>query len=347
MDSLLKKAAERMIHINKSQIDEKCPISIIDIDKWEWAQGVGLYGLYKYAEASGKREYIDYLADWFEKRIKEGLPEKNVNTCAPMLTMTYIYEITKNKELLKYIKQWAHWVYYDMPRTEDGGLQHITTGIENKGQLWADTLFMTNLFLARAGALLGEKKYTDESKRQMLVHIKYLFDRQSGLFYHGWSFLRRDNFSAVHWGRGNCWYTAAVVDFLEICECEEYLKNYLLDTLRSQAAALKKYQCEDGMWRTIIDDSTSYKEASATAGFAYGLLKALGKGFLGEEYEAVAQKALEAVKSRIDEDGTVLDVSYGTPVFDSAEEYKNVEICPMTYGQALAILCMSEGLKSL
>lgn len=58
------------------------------------------------------------------------------------------------------------------------------------------------------------------------------------------------------------------------------------------------------------------------------------------------KKALEAVKSRIDEDGTVLDVSYGTPVFDSAEEYKNVEICPMTYGQALAILCMSEGLKS-
>lgn len=123
-------------------------------------------------------------------------------------------------------------------------------------------------------------------------------------------------------------------------------KSQIDENLRSQAAALKKYQCEDGMWRTIIDDSTSYKEASATAGFAYGLLKALRKGFLGEEYRGMAQKALEAVKSRIDEDGTVLDVSYGTPVFDSAEEYKNVEICPMTYGQALAILCMSEGLKS-
>ena len=346
MKSLLNKTADKMIQINKAQFSEECPISIIDIEKWEWAQGVGLYGLYQYWKASGEDRYFEFLKDWYKKRIAEGLPEKNVNTCAPMLTLTYMYEETHNEEFLEYIKEWSAWVFNEMPRTEDGGLQHITTGIENKGQLWADTLFMTNLFLARAGVILGIKEYEEESKRQFLIHIKYLFDKSCGLWYHGWSFLRRDNFSAVHWGRGNCWYTAGVVDYLEMIDVEPYLKQYLTDTLTAQAAALKKYQCPDGMWRTIVDDDTSYEETSATAGFAYGLLKAVRKGYISSDYRATALKALEAVKARIDEDGTVLEVSYGTPVFETAQEYKDVEICPMTYGQALAILCMNEGLKA-
>lgn len=346
MKELLEKTADKMITINKAQFNEECPISIIDIEKWEWAQGVGLYGLYQYYKSSGNRKYLDFLDTWYKKRTEEGLPEKNVNTCAPMLTLTYIYEETKNPAFPEYIKEWASWVFNEMPRTEDGGLQHITTGVENKGQLWADTLFMTNLFLARAGVLLGIKEYEDESKRQFLIHIKYLFDKSSGLWYHGWSFLRRDNFSAVHWGRGNCWYTAGVVDYLEMLDVEPYLKKYLTDTLISQLDALVKYQCSDGMWRTIIDDETSYEETSATAGFAYGILKAVRKGYISADYKKYALKALKAVTERIDESGTVLEVSYGTPVFENADEYKQVEKCPMTYGQALAILCMNEGLKA-
>lgn len=345
MKTLLEKTANRMININNANFNEECPISIINMNKWEWAQGVGLYGIYKYWKSFGEKKYFDFLNNWYKKRIQEGLPEKNVNTCAPMLTLTYMYEETNDEVFLEYIKEWSKWVFNEMPRTEDGGLQHITTGIENKGQLWADTLFMTNLFLARAGVILKIKEYVDESKRQFLIHIKYLFDKSSGLWYHGWSFLRKDNFSAVHWGRGNCWYTAGVVDYLDTVTVEPFLKVYLIDTLKAQAAALKKYQCRDGMWRTIIDDETSYEETSATAGFSYGLLKAVRKGYIGYEYRETAINALEAVKKRIDKDGTVLEVSYGTPVFETALEYKNVEICPMTYGQALAILCINEGLK--
>lgn len=345
MKNLIEKAANRMITIEHGAFNEECPISIIDINKWEWAQGVGLYGLYQYWEYSGKQYYFDFLINWYDERMSEGLPEKNVNTCAPMLTMTFLYEQTKNEKYLDCIKEWAQWVMESMPRTEDGGLQHITTGNENKGQLWADTLFMTNLFLARAGVLLGRKDFEDESKKQFMIHIKYLFDRKNGLWFHGWSFERRDNFSAVHWGRGNCWYTAGVVDYMDMLYVEPFLKEYMTDTLLSQAEALKKYQCEDGMWRTIIDDETSYEESSATAGFAYGILKAVRKGYIGSEYEEMAVKALEAVMQRIDENGVVSEVSYGTPVFDTAQEYKSVEKCPMTYGQALALLCMIEGLK--
>lgn len=345
MKTLIEKTADRMISIDNAGFSEECPISIIDINKWEWAQGVGLYGIYKYWKISKEQRYLDFLIEWYTKRVEEGLPEKNVNTCAPMLTLTYLYEINKNEKWLDIIKEWALWIYTEMPRTEDAGLQHITTGVENNGQLWADTLFMTNLFLVRAGVILEKQEYIDESKKQFLIHIKYLFDRNSGLWFHGWSFLRRDNFSAVHWGRGNCWYTAGVVDYLEMVEVEPTIKEYLLQTYKSQTEALKRYQNENGMWKTIIDDESSYDETSATAGFCYGILKGIRKGWLDDSYLECAKSALEAVCKRISDDGTVLEVSYGTPVFDTVDEYKNVPCCPMTYGQALAILCMTEGLN--
>ncbi len=344
MSDIIEKVANKMIHIENDSFCEECSISIIDINKWEWAQGVGIYGLYKYWCYTKKDWCIDFLLKWFEERMKEGLPEKNVNTCAPMLTLTFVYEYTKNGKFLDIIKEWAYWVMNDMPRTKDGGLQHITTGIENKGQLWIDTLMMTNLFLARAGKILGIKEYVEESKRQFLIHIKYLFDKQSGLFFHGWSFERNDNFSATNWGRGNCWYTVCVGEYIDMIETEPFFKQFLIDTLVSQVEALKKYQCESGMWRTVINDETSYEESSATAGFAYGILHAVRMGYIDEKYREVAEKAIKAIHDCIDEDGVLQKVSYGTPVFENAGDYKKIELCPMTYGQALAMLCLTEEL---
>ena len=345
MRALIEKVADRMIFMGNDGFSEECPISIIDINKWEWAQGVGLYGIYKYWKAAGQERYFEFLVQWYKDRIKEGLPEKNVNTCAPILTLTYLYKIVKNEQWLDIIKEWAAWIYNEMPRTEDGGLQHITTGVENKGQLWADTLFMTNLSLARAGVILKKQEYIEESKKQFLIHIKYLFDKKNGLWFHGWSFLRRDNFSEVHWGRGNCWYTFGVADYLDMVELEPTIKEYLLQTYKTQVRALKQNQNENGMWKTIIDDKDSYDETSATAGFCYGILKGVRKGWLEEDYWECAKSAFDAVCKRVADDGTVLEVSYGTPVFEIADEYKEVPFCPMTYGQALAILCMTEWLE--
>lgn len=55
------------------------------------------------------------------------------------------------------------------------------------------------------------------------------------------------------------------------------LREFLLSTLNAQVAALAKYQDESGLWHTLINDSNSYLESSATAGFAYGILKAVHK----------------------------------------------------------------------
>ncbi|GJM68596.1 hypothetical protein HMSSN036_08120 [Paenibacillus macerans] len=187
---------------------------------WNWPQGVGLYGIYKYWRLTNDQRALEIINEWFHARIREGAPPKNVNTMAPLLTLAFLYEDTGNRTYLPYLEDWAEWVMHDMPRTKEGGLQHMTYGPENKNQLWDDTLMMTVLPLAKIGKLLNKPEYLEEAKKQFLIHIKYLTDRKTGLWYHGWTFEGNHNYAEALWARGNCWITIAIPEMIEILELE-------------------------------------------------------------------------------------------------------------------------------
>ena len=310
---------------------------------WEWTQGVGLFGVWKLYRETKDERYMDILINYYERQLKIGLPAKNVNTVTPLLAMSYVAEEKKNDTYMDICKEWAKWIYEDFPRTREGGLQHITSDSVNEGELWDDTLFMTVLFLANMGRILGEQKYIDEAEYQFLLHVKYLADKKTGLWYHGWTFEERNNFAGAFWGRGNCWITAAIPEYLEIADCDESVRRYLTEALRAQARSLEKYQAENGMWHTLIDDPDSYVESSATCGFAYGLLKGVHMGLLDGAYEAVALKPLEQILAYTDGEGILQQVSYGTPMGrEDKNFYKEIPLKPMPYGQALAMLYFLE-----
>lgn len=323
-------------------IEETCPISIISMDAWEWPQGVALFAMYQYYKESGDRGVLEYLKNWFDRQIAKGLPSQNINTTCPMLTLACIYEEEGSEKYLPLLQEWLDGVMYGLPRTMEGGLQHIVSGVQNEGQLWDDTLYMTVLFLAKMGQVLGREDYIQESIRQFMVHIKYLSDVKTGLFFHGWTFHGHHHFAEALWGRGNSWYTAGLVDYLECLDGNEGVRQFLLTTLLRQAEALEGCQDENGLWHTILDDRDSYLETSASCAFAYGILKAVRKGYLPERFAFVGKKAVRGVMSQISEDGTVNGVSYGTPVFHTIQEYKEIPICPMPYGQSMALMMLVE-----
>lgn len=326
-------------------VEETCPISIISMDAWEWPQGVALFAMYQYYKESGDKSILEYLKNWFDRQIEKGLPSQNINTTCPMLTLACIYEEEQEERYLPLLQEWLEGVMYRLPRTPEGGLQHIVSGNLNEGQLWDDTLYMTVLFLARMGRVLGNEDYIQESIRQFIVHIKYLSDVKTGLFFHGWTFKGNHHFAEALWGRGNSWYTAGLVDYLECLEGNEGVKEFLLSTLKRQAEALESCQDESGLWHTILNDKDSYLETSASCAFAYGILKAVRMGYLPARFALVGEKAVKGVMEQIAEDGTVKGVSYGTPVFDTLQEYKEIPICPMPYGQSMALMMLVEAYR--
>jgi unsaturated rhamnogalacturonyl hydrolase len=315
---------------------------------WNWPQGVGLYGIYKYWKLTNDQRALDIVNDWFSARFQEGAPPKNVNTMAPLLTLAYLYEDTGNQTYLPYLEDWAEWVMYDMPRTKEDGLQHMTYGPENLNQLWDDTLMMTVLPLAKIGKLLNRPEYLEEAKKQFLIHIKYLTDKKTGLWFHGWTFEGNHNYAEALWARGNCWITIAIPEIIEILELQkgDFLREFLIDALNRQIEALAEYQNVSGLWHTLINDRTSYLEASASAGFAYGILKSVHKRYVSQDYLEVAHKAIRGIISEINTEGELQNVSVGTGMGDTLEFYKEIRKTAMPYGQSLAVLCLSEYLHA-
>lgn len=310
---------------------------------WEWTQGVGLFGLWKLFEKTGDRQYLTILTRYYDRQLQIGFPALNVNTMAPFLTMSYVGAYLGEEKYLAPCRESAAWIMAHFPRTMEGGLQHMTSDCLNDQELWDDTLFMTVLFLAHMGKIEGNPAYTEEAQYQFLLHAKYLADRKTGLWYHGWTFHGRHNFAGAFWGRGNCWITMAIPEFLEMGTCTPGVRRMLTQALLDQVESLRNYQDASGMWHTLIDDESSYLEASATCGFAYGILKAVHTGLIDREYETVALKALEPILGCIADDGVVHQVSYGTPMGRTSKDfYKNIELRPMPYGQALAMLFLIE-----
>lgn len=156
---------------------------------------------------------------------------------------------------------------------------------------------MTVIPLAQIGILLNRPHYIEEAKFQFLLHIQYLMDPVSGLWYHGWEFTPTPgsstsnnpahegqaghNFANALWARGNCWITVCIPLFISVLG-EKYLpsadpiRRLLVSTLKRQVDALVKCQNkENGLWHTLLVDPRSYVETSATAGFAAGIFAAV------------------------------------------------------------------------
>ena len=319
---------------------------------WEWTHGVGLYGLWKYHTLTGSPEALAIIKDWFAARFAEGGTTKNINTVAAMLTLAYVYETSHDQTYLPWLESWADWAMYELPRTKYGGMSHQTYNSLNSQELWDDTLMMTVLPLAKIGKLLNRSEYVEEAKRQFLLHIKYLFDTKTGLFFHGWTFADGGhNFAQALWARGNSWLTIVIPEMLELLDLppNDAFRLHLVSTLHSQCAALLEYHEPDGLWRTLIDQPVhegSYVESSATAGFAFGMLKALRMRYIqGEEFRESAIKAIKAVLGKVNEEGELLDTSFGTAMGYTLQHYKDIDITSMPYGQAMAIMALGEYLR--
>lgn len=322
--------------------------------EWDWPQGIGLYGLLKVMKCLGRTEYRDFIYNWFKDNLKEGLGSRNINTTTPLLTLVEINEFFHEKEFEDLCIDWANWLMNCLPRTEERGFQHVTSangdrmGVRlNENEMWIDTLFMTVLFLNRMGQKYNRQDWIDEATHQVLIHIKYLYDKETGLFYHGWTFNGRNNFGGIFWCRGNSWFTAGILEYIDMFggTMNAGIKEYIIDTYKAQVRALKNLQSKSGLWHTVLTDPSSYEEVSGSAAITAGIFKGIHMGILSDDYLECAYKAVQAIMDNVDQDGTVLNVSGGTGMGMNVDHYKNILIAPMAYGQSLTILAFSKALE--
>ena len=200
-----------------------------------------------------------------------------------------------------------------------GGWFHKSTDYTD--QMWCDGQYMGPALLAQIIKHTGKTNNISNNDwdiiaKQFSITWAQLYDKTTGLLYHGftanpgdnastsWAGISKDNVyhSASFWGRANAWYFLALVDILEVMPTNNTYYNTFKDYLTSLAQGIAKYQDKDtGCWYQVMDKvpaslTGNYLEASCSSIFTAGYLKAIRLGLLDKTtYEPIAKKAYEGL----------------------------------------------------
>ncbi len=310
---------------------------------WDWPGGVALYGVSRAWEATGERSYIEAARAWVDEYIKIGLPPFTVNAVSMGHILLSLYEATEEQKYLDLALRKVEYLQKEAIRFGEGVFQH-TVSVKNDfpEQAWADTLFMAAYFLLRMGRKMGNEEWIADALNQWRWHEEYLQDSKTNLFYHGWDNVAGNHLSGLFWGRGNAWAAYTMARALRLVDYRYPLFMAIDGSLRDQLSALVRLQSDEGMWHTILDDQTSYCETSASAGIAAALV--LREHPLHAKHVEVAY---EGIVANIDEDGSVRNVSGGTAIMATAEDYRLIPRKRVQgWGQGLTLAFLSALLQS-
>lgn len=318
----------------------------MDIHHWDWVPGVGVISLMEYGTASGADKVIDYLLLWVNRNKRKAEGVRVINSLAPYALFPGLYRLTGDTWFLSKAQEIAAWMLETAPRTREGALEHtVTEAVDFPEQVWADTVYMAVLFLARLAGLTGDRGLAEAALQQTLLHLRLLQDPATGLLFHGWNCRDGSHMSAVRWARANAWITLAVPGIVAETGRVVAVPEELYSRFCTLASALRQVQGHNGLWHTVLDRPDYYQETSASAGIACGFLKAVKGGLLDDSFLESAGKALEGILPLIREDGEVQGVSGGTPVMPTIEAYNAIERYPALYGQGLVMQLLTEALN--
>jgi rhamnogalacturonyl hydrolase YesR len=314
---------------------------------WSYPWGVALYGMIRSTDATGDKALDKFVVEhdqicaqyyvWLSG-LKESItnnPELsaftrsnkirglmnlgNLDSCGAMgnqlleTMLRHPGSVTPaEKEVAARI---ADWILNKQRRMPDGTLSRPTSG----GTVWPDDLYMACPFIVRWAKLTGEKKYLDDAANQ-IIHQAALQADTDGIWFHGYS-LSENKHSPFKWGRGNGWVTVATVEVLSALPENHPARAKLIEILRKQVDGLKPLQAPDGMWRQVLDKPELWEETSCTAMFAYGIARAVNRGWLDPSYVAMARKAFAGISKNVTTEGVVNETCEGTNIGQTLDYY--------------------------
>lgn len=211
----------------------------------------------------------------------------------------------------------ADWVVNRQARMPDGTLWRP----EQNNTVWPDDLYMGGVFLVHYGLYTHDVRYIDDAARN-IIHQAALEQDSDGLWFHGY-FSATKSHAPFKWGRGNGWVTVTLVETLSALPDKDPLRPQLLAILKKQIDGLRPLQAPSGMWRQVLDKPELWEETSSTAMFAYGIARAVNRGWLPASDMAMARHAFAGIAKNVTPEGKVENTCAGTGIGTTLDFYIN------------------------
>ena len=214
--------------------------------------------------------------------------------------------------------------------------------------VWLDDLFMGVPAIAQMGKLTGDRKYYDEACKQVLAFAKRMFNREKGVYMHGWVEGMTEH-PEFRWARANGWAFMTEVELLEVLPQDHPMRPQILELLKAHAKGLASYQSGSGFWHQLLDREDSYLETSATAIYTFAFARAINRGWIdAAAYAPATLLAWNAVTTKVNEKGQVEGTCVGTGMaFDPAFYYHRPTSAYAAHGYGPVLLAGAEVLSLL
>jgi unsaturated rhamnogalacturonyl hydrolase len=297
------------------------PAGIWTSKGFEYNHGIVLRGIEQVFRRTGDARYLAYI----KKYVDENVNDSGVVNIAA----THSFDIIQPSVLLPFLYQQTGLAKYQtaadnirarydtIPRNPDKGFWHKDI---YPNQMWLDSIYMGETFLARYGAVFGTcgSFCGDTVVEQSLLIAQHTLDAPTGLYVHAWDDSAAGQKvawadpttgrSPSIWGRAVGWYAMALADTLADLPADQAGRSDMLAILTSLAAGLKATQDPStGLWYQVLDQgsqSDDWLESSATGIFVYTLKVAVNRGYLDSSYLSVAESGWKGLQTKVTTDAT-------------------------------------------
>ena len=282
--------------------------------KWSYVMGIELEGMLDTYLTYGGDDILKYCQEYTDTMINEkgnirgyDLLEYNLDNIRTGHFVTRMYNLypeAKNKLAINTMMKQLQ----NQPRTiADKVFWHKAIYAY---QVWLDGIFMGLPFRClTASTQLKSKdaiKIYDDAVNQLKITYERTLDPNTGLNRHAYDETRaafwsnqETGLSQHCWGRAQGWYSMALIEVLDALPEDYSRRGEVLDLLQKDLDAVIKWQDqESGTWYQVMDApgrEGNYLESTCSSMFAYVLLKAYNKGYLGTKYRDAGIKAYQGI----------------------------------------------------
>ncbi|MDS7594866.1 glycoside hydrolase family 88 protein [Agrobacterium tumefaciens] len=286
---------------------------------WCYEDGCVYRGLQFLGEATGDRHWNDHLHRLADAQIAAdgtlaGYSPEEYNI-DHILAGRVLFPLAKQTGDGRYLKAADHLAgqLATHPRIPSGNYWHKK---RYPHQVWLDGLYMGLPFQVEYGQVTGRPEFIVDALQQLSTALA-LTANPGGLFVHGYDDSREQRWanpvtghSPALWARAVGWLAMALVDVIVILP-DDVATASLRKRARVLLGDVVTRQTENGLWMQVLDAPDlvgNYEETSASAMFAYALLRAVRLKLLeGEEAGAAlsaGRRALEALlQTKLKQDG--------------------------------------------
>lgn len=282
--------------------------------RWSYVMGIELEAMLDTYLIYGGEKIMDYCQEYTDTMITNkgeirnyNLLDYNLDNIRTGHFVSRMYQLRPEKKNLKAIKTMMKQLD-SQPRTvADKVFWHKAIYAY---QVWLDGIFMGLPYRSLTASMLYSKKKArkiyDDAVNQISITYDRTFDPKTGLNRHAYDENRnmfwsdkQTGLSQHCWGRAQGWYSMALIELLDVMPADYARRSELITLLEKDLDAIIKWQdAETGLWYQVMDQpgrEGNYLESTCSSMFAYVLMKAHRKGYLGEKYRDAGMKAYNGI----------------------------------------------------